>query len=150
MTDEERSKEELRGELEALKARCERAERRANECEHAFEALKAAIPDMMFRINRGGKYLDFVPAKGLEPVLRPELFLKRNIRDVMPPEFAETAMHYVTLALETGQTQVYEYELPLHGSPHRYQARVAVSGRDEVLALVRDITGREEPEGPRK
>ena len=150
MTDEERSKEELLSELEALKARCERAERRVNECEHMLEALKAAIPDMMFRISRDGRYLDFVPAKGVEPVLLPELFLKRKILDVMPPEFAERSMHYVRLALETGETQAYEYELPLHGSPHRYEARVAVSGKDEVLALVRDITERKETEGPRK
>jgi hypothetical protein len=59
-------------------------------------------------------------------------------------------MHYVTLALETGETQVYEYELPLHGSPRRYQARVTVSGRDEVLALVRDITERKKDEEPRR
>ena len=108
MKDQERGDEKLRSELDALKTRCERAERRASECERAFEALRAAIPDMMFRISRDGEYLDFVPAKGLEPVLQPELFLKRKIRDVMPPEFAETAMHYVTLALETGETQVYE------------------------------------------
>ena len=114
MTDKERSKEELRSELEALKARCEYAERRAGERERerAFEGLQAAIPDMMFRVRRDGTFLDFVPAKGLEPVLLPELFLKRKIRDVMPPEFAERSMHYVTLALETGETQVYDYELP--------------------------------------
>jgi PAS domain S-box-containing protein len=82
--------------------------------------------------------------------LLPELFLKRKISDVMPPEFAVRSMHYVTLALETGETQVYEYELPLHGSPRRYQARVTVSGRDEVLALVRDITERKKDEEPRR
>ena len=36
------------------------------------KAILAAVPDMMFRIDQDGRYLEYKPAKGLEPVVPPE------------------------------------------------------------------------------
>jgi diguanylate cyclase (GGDEF)-like protein/PAS domain S-box-containing protein len=119
-----------------------RAEEELRKSEATNRALLNALPDMMFRINREGVYLDFIPAKGMEPFIPPREFLAKSVRDVLPPDVAEPIMHYVHQALGTGETQIFEYPLLEKGNRRDYEARIVVSGENEVLAIVRDITER--------
>ncbi|HTN43381.1 MAG TPA: PAS domain S-box protein [Nitrospiria bacterium] len=118
------------------------AEEALEKSEATNRALLNALPDMMFRINREGVYLDFIPAKGMAPFVPPIQFLGKEVREVLPPEVAEPIMHYVHQALGTGETQIFEYPLLEKGNRRDYEARIVVSGADEVLAIVRDITER--------
>jgi diguanylate cyclase (GGDEF)-like protein/PAS domain S-box-containing protein len=118
------------------------AEDALEKSEATNRALLNALPDMMFRINREGVYLDFIPAKGMVPFVPPMQFLGKEVREVLPPEVAEPIMHYVHQALGTGETQIFEYPLLEKGNRRDYEARIVVSGENEVLAIVRDITER--------
>jgi diguanylate cyclase (GGDEF)-like protein/PAS domain S-box-containing protein len=118
------------------------AEEELKKSEAKNRALLNAMPDMMFRINREGVYLDFIPAKGMEPFIPPREFLAKSVRDVLPADVAEPIMHYVHQGLGTGETQIFEYPLLENGNRRDYEARIVVSGVDEVLAIVRDITER--------
>jgi PAS domain S-box-containing protein len=96
-----------------------------------------------------GHFLDFVLAKGQEPALRPAEFLRRTVGEVLPLGLAAGIMRYIEQALQTGDTQVFEYQIPVplpNGNPRDCEARIAVSGNDEVLAIVRDITARKRAE----
>ena len=53
-------------------------------------------------------------------------------------------MRHIELALDTGAIQSLEYQLPVKGGKGDYEARIAVSGEDEVMVIVRDITDRKE------
>jgi diguanylate cyclase (GGDEF)-like protein len=46
----------------------------------------------------------------------------------------------VRQALQTGETQVFEIQVPLNGDTASYEARVAASSRNEALVMVRDVT----------
>lgn len=100
----------------------------------------AALPDFMFRLSSDGRYLDFKPAKDLEPYIPPSEFLGRTISDVLPKDIAADGMVLIGRAIETGEMQVYEYQLQLEGKTHQYEARIVPLGYDDVLAIVRDIT----------
>jgi PAS domain S-box-containing protein len=104
---------------------------------------------MIFRLSREGRFLDFSPAKGQEPALRPAEFLGRTVGEVMPTGLAAEMMRHLEQALQTSDTQVFEYQIPVpmpNGNPRDYEARIAVSGNDEVLAVIRDITERKRAE----
>ena len=109
-------------------------------------ALVDAIPDLMLRIRADGVFLDYIVAEdggGLTP--DPEEFLGRAIHDVMPAESADLVMSNVSKALDTGKGRTFEYQLavPSGGTDVRdFEARVHISGDDEVVAIVRDITER--------
>jgi PAS domain S-box-containing protein len=125
-----------------------RTEEALRESESQSRALLNAIPDLFFRLSRDGTFLDFIPAKGLEPFRPPSEFLGEKVVEILPAEVAEPVMHRIEQTLETGDTQIFEYSLEVGDQPHHYEARFVPSGvqADEVLAIVRDITQRKERE----
>ncbi|MBD2094338.1 PAS domain-containing protein [Trichocoleus sp. FACHB-591] len=127
-----------------------RAEAALRKSEATTRALLAAIPDLMIRMNSAGDYLDFLPAKNFKTVVSSTGWQKKNVYEVMPPAIAQERMFHVERALQTGMTQVYEFELCLEGETFTEEARIAVSGEDEVLVIVRDITDRKQAEAALK
>ena len=109
-------------------------------------ALLNAIPDLILRITSSGTYLDYIPAKNSEMLASSSQMLGKNEYEVMPHQVAQQRMHYVELALSTNQPQIFEYKLPIQGEIRVEEARIVVSGKDEVLAIVRDITERKQVE----
>ena len=104
---------------------------------------------MIFRFNKEGRFLDFIPAKGQEPAMPVAEFLGRTVHEVLPADLARRTVGHVQRALQTGDTQVFEYQIPVplpNGNLRDYEARIAVSGNDEVLAIARDITERKRTE----
>ncbi|GIK42791.1 MAG: hypothetical protein BroJett011_66240 [Chloroflexota bacterium] len=105
-------------------------------------ALLNAIPDMMFRISGNGVYLDYKPAKAPDQFVPPTEFLGKNVADVLPGESAQQMSQHIERALQSGEMQLYEYQLPINGKLRQREARIIASGQNEVLVIVRDITDR--------
>ncbi|MBI3596737.1 MAG: PAS domain S-box protein [Nitrospirae bacterium] len=122
------------------------AESALQSSESRNRALLDGIPDIIFRISREGLFLDANPAKGSGPFASPIEFLGKNLRDLMPPDIYEKKKHFMREAFESGETQVFEYQLPDNGNRRDYETRFVVSGQDEVIAIVRDITERRRAE----
>ena len=102
--------------------------------------VPAVVPDMMFRMDGDGRYLEFKPAKDMEPFVPPETLLGRRMHDVLPKGVADSGLAAVKAAIDTDEAQTIVYELPMGDGPHRYEARVVPLDADEVLIIVRDLT----------
>ncbi|UBF23878.1 response regulator [Kovacikia minuta CCNUW1] len=114
---------------------------------HDFlNSLIDAIPDLLIRINRDGTYLDFMPPRNSKIVLPVIGRHGVNIQQVLPPEIAQQAKVCIERALTTGQSQTHEFEWVVDGKLCCEEARIVVSGLDEVLVVVRDITSRKQAE----
>ncbi|MBD2100295.1 response regulator [Leptolyngbya sp. FACHB-261] len=107
-------------------------------------ALLEALPDLMMRMTRDGTYLDFRPSKDFKTLMASPNMVGQNVYDSMPLEIAQQRMDYVGRALATGKTQIYEFQLIVDGNIRYEEARIVVSGEDEVLVIVRDITERKQ------
>lgn len=130
--------ESLKGELVNRHA----AEVALQVSERRSRGIIEAIPDLIFRINKSGVLLDYVFPDELVS-LRPDSWLNSYIEDVLPVEFAREIIKHVKNALGTERVQTFEYSLPasfLDGGPRDLEGRIVVSGEDEVLAIVRDIS----------
>ena len=103
-------------------------------------ALLRAIPDLLFRLKSDGTFLDFKAASGHVLLAPPEEFLGKPVQDVVPPEDAKKVMHLIQRALQTGETQTYEYEQVVGNVRRCYEARMVASGKDEVVTVARDVT----------
>ena len=126
---------------------------RASEAMHALRrseaknrALLEGIPDLIFELSKDGTYLDLKPAKDIALLLPSNELLGKTLYDVHQPEVARQSMECITRALQTGEPQTLEYQLLQEGENHAYEARIVVSGEEEVLAIVRDVTDRKKAE----
>lgn len=110
-------------------------------------ALLDAIPDLMFRVDRKGMYLDYHAPDSGRLIAPPERFLGRTVREVLTEERAERCMRHVEAMFQTGQAQTYEYDVRRpDGTRAWWEVRVVRSGEDEALLLLRDITDRRQAE----
>jgi PAS domain S-box-containing protein len=136
-----KGKPHLLGVVRDITARVE-AEDALRVSEATNRALLAAIPDMMFRLTRDGVYLDVKADRYGNWALPAESIIGKHIREVLPEDVADEALRCVERTLQTGQMQIFEYALQADGTMRHFEARNVVSGPDEVLAIVRDVTDR--------
>ncbi len=114
------------------------------ESEIKNQAFIKATPHLMFRIHDDGTYLEFKPTKNSNSLAPSKKFIGKKIYDVLPEDVAEKAMHYLTHTLQTGEIQIFDYQLRKNGRTCDYEARLIESSKNEVLAIVRNITERKE------
>jgi signal transduction histidine kinase len=118
----------------------EHALRDARLAEQTNRALLDAIPDTILRYGRDGMYLDVLPDALTAQIFPREEFIGRRLHEVLPEELARHILRGIERALESGSTQVIEYEVTVEDVAHWREARIVPSGADEVVAIVRDFT----------
>lgn len=109
-------------------------------------AMLQAIPDAVFRATREGIFLDYKPRDMFRSIVSPGFFIGRRFADVVPSDIATATLEAVEHALQTEETQIYEYPLTIQEETRDYEVRLAVSGPDEVVGIIRDVTQRKEVE----
>jgi len=117
-----------------------RADEKIRESEAKSRALLNAIPDLMFRINRQGTFLEF---KGDEDLLliKPERFLGKKITELLPAQISSVVIQRLEDAVSSRRIQVFEYELEIGGECRHFESRLVAISSDQAVAIVRDITG---------
>ena len=123
------SKEIAKKQTEALRA-----------SESRMRALIEGIPDLIFRYDENGKFLDFHTKLGTRLYADPSDFLGKNICDILPADIADNALKKIKQTVASGENQVYEYQLTIDGITKDFEARYSPCGTNEVMAIIRDVT----------
>ncbi|OPY79343.1 MAG: Oxygen sensor histidine kinase NreB [Syntrophorhabdus sp. PtaU1.Bin153] len=112
------------------------------------KALLNAIPDLIFRVHKDGTILDFKKGKTLGRRISPARILGKKIME-LPDEYPYLSRDVIRQGfqnarhvLETGETQIFEHRFSRGDSVYNYEVLLTVSGKDEVLGIIRDITER--------
>ncbi len=121
------------------------AEERLLKSEAKTRAILNAIPDMVFQLDRNGTFLSYKGAKK-DLVLPEENFIGVKIVNVMPSYIADQVLTHIKQALATREIQVFEYQLEINDEMRQYESRMTACNGDEVVAIIRDITGRHKSE----
>ncbi len=143
----EQKVEERTQELQLEIAERQRIEEALRHSEAQNRAILSAIPDLMFRVSAKGIYLGYVSTCELTDLL-PSNFqpVNKHLSEFLPPEVYKRHLKHLQQALTTGKSQMYEQENWIEGKRQYEEVRVVVSGNDEVLFMIRDISDRKQLE----
>lgn len=109
----------------------------------SLQAILDAFPDLFFRLDAAGTYLDYRSGTATRLYVPPEQFLNKRIHDTFPPEQADAFFNVIQQALGTQSLVSYEYSLPIDGTDQYFELRAIPISQEEVVAVVRDITVRQ-------
>ncbi len=120
-----------------------RAEEARERTEATNRALLEANPDMMFRMDRAGRYVGYHATDASRLAVPPEKFLGRTVEEVLPPERAAECRTHLRALFATGMPQMYEYQVHRpNGEGGWWEVRMVRGQADEALLLLRDVTNR--------
>ncbi|MBE9100112.1 response regulator [Vacuolonema iberomarrocanum] len=111
--------------------------------EKRTRATLEAIPDLVFRLNRDGKYIDIVPSPQVICLVDPTHDIGKSVDEVLSSDLAQRYRHAIERAIATQTLQSYEQQIVVDGQTYYEEVRVSPCSRDEVVVLVRDISDRE-------
>jgi PAS domain S-box-containing protein len=132
--------------LEAQNAELERAEAELREKSSELEAVFHALPDLYFRLDSGGRFLDFRAGQSSNLFADPSEFLGRPMREILPPAAADLIAGGLKEVARTGELACVEYALPFPDGEHAFEARLLPFGEGQTITIVRDITEQQEAE----
>jgi PAS domain S-box-containing protein len=120
-------------------------EEKLRRSEAELQAVLKALPDMLIRVSKSGERLFLLPGT-LIPYKPVEELQNQSVYDTLPLDLAHQRMHHVRRAIDTGECQVYEYDIPINGVIHQEEARIVAINDNEALIIVRDMTERHQIE----
>ena len=113
-------------------------------------ATLLALPDLVFRVNREGHYLDFMTSPADGNLVDPNFAVGKHLSEALPPHASKDHLTQklvaIHRALETQTVQCYEQVVAFHGDQRYEEVRVAPCGQDEVVFFIRDISDRKRTE----
>jgi PAS domain S-box-containing protein len=122
------------------------AEDNLRKSEEHYRTLLTAIPDLMFRLDEDGRFIDYHADDSSILFSTPEKFLGKHFKDILPPDISKKYETTINEAKKTGEIGKFEYELVLPNNDKRfYEARVTFY-RDESVAIIRDVTDQKNAE----
>jgi signal transduction histidine kinase/DNA-binding response OmpR family regulator len=134
--DEAKTKKQLIGELQDLRGKMVKLVA-LSELDTIFKML----PDLYFRLDVEGTILDFKAGRPDDLYKKPEEFLGKKIKDLLPPEVGEKLDNAIREITTANQLSIFEYSLPSPEGVQYYEARL-VPFEHHFLSIVRNITQR--------
>jgi PAS domain S-box-containing protein len=107
-------------------------------------ALVAAIPDLIFVIDRQGYFLDYHARDDDELLFLPEEFLGRRYQEVLPSSIAEQLNGAVEGLFTSDRKQRFEYRLQVADQELSFETLLTKLDDDRVMMIAHNITERVE------
>ena len=108
-----------------------------------LNSLINSIPDIIFRMDRKGTYLDYKADNKDLLAIEPDKLLNKTLHEIFPEEIADFHLKHIQDALKNDKLITYEYEMiVLTGETKSFEARINKKENDEVIIIARDITER--------
>jgi len=119
-----------------------RVERDLRESEARIRALLSAVPDVMYRVDQDGIFLDYKANPNDVLFAPPERILGSSVMKVLERTLANRFMECIDDALATREIQTLEYTQMAEDTSNVFEARFKDSGLSEVTIMVRNISDR--------
>lgn len=110
------------------------------------DSLLASIPDLVFVLDKDGRFLEYRAGRSSDLSVPVEAFLHKNISEVFPPDFVISVKDCIQKAFSGDTSVSFEYQMPVNGKIGDYEARFAPIGHEKIIVLVQNISERKQAE----
>lgn len=122
------------------------AEQALLKSENRNRSLLEAIPDLIFVIDKEGRFIDFHANNPDDLFIAPEQFIGKHFSENLPAALATKTQEAIQQVFSTKQLQEFEYQMELSGLLSYFEARAVLSSEDQILIIVRNVTKRKKAE----
>jgi len=117
-------------------------EEKIKESDLYHRSLLETIPDLIFVVDRKGRFLDYNATEQNLYVNKDE-FLGYSIEEIFPEEIAFSHQQATERSFKENKPVEFQYSLFENGSKRDFSSKVTAFGREKVITIVRDISERE-------
>ncbi len=111
-----------------------------------LQTILQAFPDLMFRLDDNGRFLGYTANPQVRLFSLPQEFMGRRIDEVFPDPLGRQLLDALLRVRLENAPQAVDYSLLVDDRTHWYEARLFPTRRREVIAIVRDVTERQQAE----
>jgi len=111
--------------------------------ESHLRAMIEAIPDLLLRVTRDGRCLEYITNQGQEQKFLP---IQQHLSEVLSPDLLKQQLEMISQAITTQELQVYEHQLLRDNHLVFEEVRIVPIGNDEAMLIVRNQTERKQVE----
>lgn len=106
-----------------------------------FKAIFDAFPDLFFRVNRTGDFLEIMAGESTDFGERSfKKYEGKNLKDAFPESEYLKLYDALQRSFDSGKVENCEYTLELKDELNYYEARIIGITSDEAIGIVRNIT----------
>ncbi len=110
------------------------------------QAIMQALPDMLFIMNKEGKFVYHYNPTRMDTLQPPEVFLGKNVNEIMPPLLSKEIFENIQQAIHDSTVVQHNYQLEGVDGSHHFEARYVKISNDEVLIMIRETTSQKKAE----
>jgi PAS domain S-box-containing protein len=111
-----------------------------------LRSLFLGMDDVVFVVDRTGKYLKIAPTNADKLYLPPDILIGKSIQEIFPAEQSEQFLSVIRQTLDKQQTQELEYSLLIQDIEFWFSARCSPLSEQSVIWVARDISDRKAAE----
>lgn len=120
----------------------EQAEEALSQSEAQMRAILAAIPDLIFLYTLDGIFLNAIRKNSFLDLIQDPDPVGKHINELVSEDIAARQQQAVQAVIATGEPQIYEQEVRMHGRAQYEEVRIVACGDHAVVVIVRDIGDR--------
>jgi PAS domain S-box-containing protein len=113
------------------------------------KAILSVLPDLILHVDYEGRYLNYYAMQDkdvLDIVTVSQQRLGHFIHEFLPQEVAQRHLYFIQQAISTQTLQCYEQEIEVNGKLQFEEVRIAHSGNNDAVMIIRNINDRKRTE----
>ncbi len=106
-----------------------------------FKAIFDAFPDLFFRLNKLGDFLEVMAGESADySAFNIKSFEGKNMKDAFPSKAYLKVYECLQRSFQNKKVELCEYDLEEEGRVNNYEARIIAITEDEAIGIVRNIS----------
>ncbi len=111
-----------------------------------LKALIEALPDMILVFKMDGTILESYSTDENNYYLTSKDLIGKKVTDILPEEVSSEVLNKLEYLFTSGNQQFHNYKIKIDQEIKFYESRITLKGKDEALAVIRDVTARKQQE----